>query len=271
MEKLINSGLPISYNEETARLSFYEGLTCAGDGRRNAAALKGLLYNEEGDIDNEHCYDFYRDIVFEEHRELFKKYDFRYDITVIMPGTVNGECKKTSGHYHGYIDGQRFTYPEVYEVLSGEAVYILQKVHNFDIENEEPVIEAIKAVCVKAGQAIIIPPFWGHCSVNAGEGPLIFSNIAVVSCPMHYEPIKQKHGLGAYVLKENGQIKFVKNPYYVNMPEIKEIEPAQNPAMGITFGKPVYWEFIHAPEKFDFLLHPEAFIDAMEAMTKIKK
>lgn len=268
MKKVINSGLPVEYDEGSMRLIFRDGLTCADDGRRNAAALKGLLYNEEGINDDEHCYDFYRDIVFEEHRELFKKYDFRYDITVIMQGTINDECKKTSGHYHGYIEGQTYTYPEVYEVLSGEAVYILQKARNFDKPSEEPEIEEIKAVRVKEGQAVIIPPFWGHCSVNAGEAPLLFSNIAVVACPMHYEPIKQKHGLGAYVLRENGQLKFIKNSNYHHVPDIQVVEPKQNPVLGITFGKPVYREFIRTPKKFDFLLHPKMYLDEMEDMIK---
>lgn len=268
MKEIIHSGLPIWCEEGTTRLSFRDGLTNGGDGGKDAGQMRGLLYREEGMKEDEHCYDFYRDIVFEEHRDLFAKYDFRYDITVIMPGTINGECKKTSGHYHGYIKGTRYTYPEVYEVLSGEAVYVLQKVMNFDKPGEEPVIDEIKAVRVKAGQAIIIPPFWGHCSVNGGDGPLVFSNIAVVSCPMHYEPIREKHGLGIYVLRENGELSFVNNPHYQHVPPLQVVEPKQNPDLGITFGKPVYRAFVNAPEKFDFLLHPDRYPDAMEDMTK---
>jgi glucose-6-phosphate isomerase len=264
MKELKNSGLPIWYDETSYRLEFRDGLTCAGGGGKNASALKGLLYNEEGMNEQEHCYDFYRDIVFEQHRPLYAKYDFRYDITAIMPGTINGECKKTSGHYHGYIEGQHYTYPEVYEVLKGEAIYILQKVKNF--EEPEPDIEQIKAVRVKEGQAIIIPPFWGHCSINGGSGPLFFSNIAVVSCPLFYEPIKAKRGLSLYAVRENGAIKLIKNSNYKRLPDFEVIEPKENPDLGIRFGSPVYKEFINSPEKFDFLLHPHAYLDAMEAM-----
>ena len=269
MKEIKNSGLPVWLDEETFKLSFKNGLTCSGDGGKDTHQLKGLLFDEEDLKEDEHCYDFYRDIVFEEHRNLFSKYDFRYDITVIMPGTVNGECKKTSGHYHGYIKGSNYTYPEVYEVLSGEAIYILQKVRNFDKPEEEPEIECIKAVRVKAGQAIIIPPFWGHCSINAGEGPMIFSNIAVVSCPLHYDPIRKKHGLGAYVVRKQDEIKIIKNHHYNHVPNIKVVTSKQNPELGITFGKPVYNAFINAPDKFDFLLHPEKYMDEMENMLMI--
>ena len=268
MENIKTSGLPIFIDRSSFALQFRDGLTCAGSVKKQAKQLTGLLYAEEGMDGEEYCYEAYRDIVFEKDRALFRKYDFRYDITVIMPGTVQGECKKTSGHYHGYLKDRPFTYPEIYEVLSGKAVYILQKVKNFDRENEEPVIEDLKAVFVEAGQAIIIPPFYGHCSINVGNGPMAFSNIAVVSCPMHYEPLQKKHGLSVYVLKDNNKISFVPNKNYIGVPEINHVIPKENPELGVIFGKPVYGVFIKSPEKFDFLLNPSKYEATMAAMLK---
>lgn len=268
MVEIKESGLPIFYDEVSYELSFHNGLTCAGGGTKKAGDLKGLLYNETNLNEDEHCYDFYRDIVFEKDRSLFKKYDYRYDITAIMPGTVNQEYKKTSGHYHGYIDSQTYTYPEIYEVLNGEVIFFLQKVGNFDKEEEEPKVEEIKAVHVRAGQAIIIPPFYGHCSVNVGESVLYFSNIAVVSCPMHYAPMKRKHGLGYYALEHDTELKFAVNPYYAQVPKLQLVEPSDCPELGITFGKPVYQEFVSHPEKFEFLRNPKPFMNQILEMTK---
>jgi glucose-6-phosphate isomerase len=268
MKELKTSDLPVWLDEGLFDLQFRQGLTCAGSGKKQAGQLKGLLYSEDGIDENEFCYGFYRDIVFEKDRSLFKKYDFRYDITVIMPGTIKGECKKTSGHYHGYIKGQPYTYPEVYEVLEGKACYILQKVRNFDKPDEEPVIEDLKAVFVDAGQAIIIPPFYGHCSINVGDGPMVFSNIAVVSCPLHYEPIQQKHGLSIYVLKEGDRRDLVHNPYYKSVPSVKPVTPTANADLGITFGQSVYKSFIQSPDKFDFLLHPARYENDIDQMLK---
>ncbi len=268
MKEIKTSGLPIFIDEETYKLDLRGGLTCAGSGGKIAGQLKGLLYTEDGMDEKEYCYDAYRDIVFDEDRSLFRKFDFRYDITVIMPGTVQGECKKTSGHYHGYIDQQPYTYPEVYEVLVGKAVYILQKVKNFDKEDEDPFIEDLKAVFVEAGQAIIIPPFYGHCSINVGDGPMVFSNIAVVACPIYYDPMKKRHGLSMYVLKDGDKIKFVANKNYPAVPEIKAVFPRENPSLGITFGKPVYNAFVQEPEKFDFLLAPGKYESAVIEMLK---
>jgi len=266
MKEIYTSGLPILMDEKNFDLEFRDGLTCAGSSKKQAGQMKGLLYARDGFVESDDCYGAYRDIVFERDRALFQKYDFRYDITVIMPGTVGGECKKTSGHYHGYIKDRVYTYPEVYEVLAGKAVYILQKVKNFDRADQEPVIEDLKAVFVEAGQAIIIPPFYGHCSVNVGEGPMVFSNIAVISCPLHYEPIQQKHGLSTYVLKDHQTLVFAPNSNYQKVPAINKIYPKDNPALGISFGHPVYEAFVKAPQKFDFLLNPAPYLSAINKM-----
>jgi glucose-6-phosphate isomerase len=138
---------------------------------------------------------------------------------------------------------------------------------NFDKKGEEPVIEELKAVYVEAGQAIIIPPFYGHCSINAGNTHLIFSNIAVVSCPLFYEPIKQKHGLGYYLVDRDGKQELARNGNYRKIPEIAPVSPKQNPSMGIEFGKSVYQEFVKSPKKFDFLLKPAPYLDEILLMT----
>src|SRR5271157_5416728 len=60
------------------------------------------------------------------YRNVYKKDDIRFDVTVIPPFDVRGECAKTHGHYHpGSEDG--LAYPEVYQVLRGSAVFIIQK------------------------------------------------------------------------------------------------------------------------------------------------
>lgn len=263
-KKLEHSGLPIYYDDQYV-LHFEEGLTCGGGGTKEAEKMRGLLYREENLDGNEICYSFYRDIVFEKDRGLFESRDYRYDITVIMPGEINGECKKTSGHFHGEIQGQTWTYPEIYEVLEGEITFLLQKTRDF--EREDPEFERISAVKVKAGQAIVIPPFCGHGSVNTGDGVGIFSNIAVVSCPLFYEPVKKKHGLSYYIVKEKGQITYIKNDAYADLPKLEVVLPEEDRELGIVFGKPVYQEFVKAPEKFEYLRDPGEYVDRMESMT----
>lgn len=266
--RLSRSDLPIEMEEGTYRLNFHSGLTCGGHGSRSAGDMIPLLRSPDGVDQRELCYHFYRDVCFPVDRAVFQKYDFRYDITVILPGTINGEFKKTSGHYHGYIgEGRAGTYPEIYEVLEGKALYILQKAVNFD-QPEEPVFEDRKAVFVEAGQAIVIPPFYGHCSINVGEGPLAFSNIAVVACPLFYDTVKARRGLSIYALGDGGGVSLENNPRYpaASDSEISRYRPVPAPALGIDFSSEVYSAFIRDPEKFAYLLRPAEYEEQMLSM-----
>lgn len=268
---LSTSGLPITLSENTYKLSFQNHLTCDSEGDKTCNKMVSLLREPDSASETDICYRFYRDICFEEDRSVFQAKDLRYDITVIMPGTIKNECKKTSGHYHGYINNSTYTYPEVYEVLEGRALYILQKVMNFSQE-EEPVISDLKAVYVQKGQMIIIPPFYGHCSINAGDGPLVFSNLAVVSCPLYYKPIEAKHGLSLYACREgNGEITLIPNPCYNHVPEPSIVHPGQNEKLGIQFGHSVYHAFTSFPDTFDYLNHPEDHIDQIESLLASSK
>src|SRR3989338_6210571 len=119
------------------------------------------------------------------------------NITVWESGTVGGEYIKTYGHYHiGNLD-------ETYEILQGEGVALLQKLVE---ENGVPQIDRVqefKAVKVKAGDSIYMPPGYGHLLVNTGKTWLVMSDDSPVegakdsaSMPGHadYEPVKKMRG-----------------------------------------------------------------------------
>ena len=72
-------------------------------------------------------YFMYRDLALTaEDRAYLNEQNLRFDITVIPPGTVGGEYVKTKGHYHP-ISPSGIGYPELYQVLAGEALYHLQR------------------------------------------------------------------------------------------------------------------------------------------------
>lgn len=262
--KLLHSDLPIFWEEETKKLRFETGLLCDGFSEKKQTDMKGLWRSPENLHWEETVYQAYRNIRRPEDEKVFQRYDIRYDITVIRPGKVNGECNKTSGHYHGCVPGSIFPYPEVYEVLKGEVMFIMQKA-DFT-QPGEPEITDLAAVRVGEGQAVIIPPFYGHCSVNPLGETVMFSNLAVVSCPIHYGPIQEKRGLAVYLLKEEAGIRLQKNDNYIRTPEVRVTEGKEEKRMGIEFGKSCYRNFVENPEKYDFLLHPDKYIETMEQM-----
>ena len=264
------SGLPMDLDPETGELTCRDGLLYDGSSQKTAGQMEGLFRSYDPCAADQLVYRAYRNIRFPEDEPLFQKKGLRYDLTVILPGSVNGEYYKTSGHYHGVPELKRVPYPEVYEVVQGEIVFVLQRNEHFSREDGGQITQ-LQAVRVKAGQAVIVPPHCGHGSVNPLDSISAFSNIAVTECPIEYGPVRSHHGLAAYILKDpEGRKPFlaVPNEHYGNLPDIELAQPVENPALGIQFGIPCYQYFITHPDRFNYLLQPDNYMEIIDAMTR---
>ncbi len=98
----------------------------------------------------------------EDARKMDEK-GLRYDITIIPPNKLGLEFVKTAWHYHPFLPGSRITYPEVYEVLEGEAHYLLQRMEE---ERGTEKITDVVVVKAKKGEKVIIPPNYGHVTIK---------------------------------------------------------------------------------------------------------
>ena len=142
------------------------------------------------------------------------------NITVWEPGTISGEYIKTYGHYHiGQLD-------ETYWIIFGEGIAVLQKLavdeNGKMISN---MVDEFKAIKVKAGDTVYMPPGWGHLVVNIGttyfatadNSPVSFDKKQdEASMPGHadYELVKVVQGFAYYVVEHNGQPALKRNPRY---------------------------------------------------------
>lgn len=139
------------------------------------------------------------------------------NITVWETGTVGGEYIKTYGHYHiGNLD-------ETYDILAGEGIALLQKMAVIDGTPAPDVIDLFKAIRVKRGDTVYMPPGHGHLVANIGPTWLVTSDNSPVlgtqdsaSMPGHadYGIVKQMHGFAYYVVEHDGAPALVKNPLY---------------------------------------------------------
>ena len=266
MLELQNSGLPIYLNEENNILALSAPLTYDEFKEKYVEQMIGLFADEK-DLDlSEKVYDVYRGIRYPEDKVYLDKNDFRYDITVVMDGLVNGECKKTSGHFHGFNPQRTNTYPEVYEVIHGRALYVLQKAEHFEHDFDNIILNDVILAVVEAGQSIIIPPNYGHCSINIGQGPMVFSNLAYIPCPVHYDAVQYFHGMSYYVSKKDGKVEIKLNEGYPHVPEAKFARVKENERLGIKFGLPVYKSYKQNPDAFDFLGNPDSYVDEILSM-----
>ncbi|MEI7424708.1 MAG: glucose-6-phosphate isomerase family protein [Candidatus Staskawiczbacteria bacterium] len=138
--------------------------------------------------------------------------ELRYDETVLAPKMLGSEFNKTKGHYH------IGAYPEIYMVLGGTAIYLLQK------KNDAGEIEDVYAVTVKAGECAIMPPFYGHVTINPSETEeLKMANWISDNCKSDYAPFVEKQGACYYYTKEG----WTKNDNYKNTPELRFEQPTK--------------------------------------------
>ncbi len=252
-------GPKVWMDDETYALTFEEGVEPRLSNSKYFAQAKGLAYDENGAPDDELCYTFYQDVMREEDKALFAEHDFTNGITVLMPGLTGGECRKNSGHYHMLNEGHTSTYTEIYEVLVGEAAFVVQEAPNFGNKDEELKVESLTVILAKPGDKVLVPPFCAHCVCNIGEGPMAFGNLAAPS-PLDYGPTNEKHGLGVYILKdEEGNVQYVPNPNYKNLPEIKVMQAVEAPELGADKTISIYDNYVNHPEKFEHLYEPEKY------------
>jgi len=167
---------------------------------------------------NRPLYYMYRGVFRDGDQNTFNQHQIRYDITVLVPGAVGREYIKTVGHFHPLKPNSSETFPEYYEVLAGEALYLLQR------NNKSGEVEEIMAVEAKAGDKVYIPSGFGHVTINPGEGYLVMANLIEKNFSSQYGPFRDKRGAAYYYVKgDNGKGEFVRNGNYHNSVGLKMV------------------------------------------------
>ena len=219
-------------------------------GIRRLFDMKDVIYDRKwlSNAENSELYYMYRELSLSKKDAIaMKEHGLRYDITVIPPQMLGCEFVKTAGHYHPLVPGTQITYPEIYEVLGGEATYILQKPDNEGIND----VILVKA---DAGDKVIIPPGYGHLTINASNKVLKMANWVARDFESIYQPIKEKGG-GAYFILDKGM---VKNPQYEHVPEIKPGKPANLKELGLQKSKEMYG-LVRDLKTLEFLTKPHEY------------
>lgn len=196
-------------------------------------------------VDTE-LYYMYRDLYrTEEEHAIINKHSLRYDITIIPPGMLGREYVKTAGHYHPLVPGTKLSYTEVYQVLEGKATYLLQK------QDGDRICDVI-VYYAKAGDCVLIPPGYGHITINSDTETLKMANWVYRDFSSVYDPIRDSAGGAYYMLKEG----FIPNPKYKKLPPIRFMTVTDHPELGLCSGKDMY-ELVNDISKLGFLGRPQ--------------
>jgi glucose-6-phosphate isomerase len=184
-------------------------------------------------------YRMYRSFMRPSDEKVFKARNLRHDITIMASLVIGSEPNKTLGHYHPVASGG-LTYPEVYHILHGRATYLLQK------EEAGKVTEFV-SVEAKQGDALIIPPNYGHVTVNTGDEPLVMANLVSDRFTSVYGEYVKMGGAAYYLLKDG---RLVANSHYSKLPKPRMAPP------NFRVSKDLYDDFLSYPSCFAYLNQP---------------
>ena len=156
-------------------------------------------------------------------RGIEERDGLRYDITRIPPKMLGQEFVRTKGHYH--FEG----YQELYVVLEGEGIFLMQK-------KGEGKIEDVCYVKAKKGDRLLVPPLYGHVTINPSSETLKMGNWISKECQSDYESIETQGGFSYYYT----QAGWVKNQNYEEVLKLRSVVPLES-----------------MPRNLDFLKRPE--------------
>lgn len=236
------SGLPLKL--DGGRLVFGKGIEKIVPEARTRERMLPVLKEPDSKAPQEFYY-MYRGIHLAEDNAKIMAAKIRYDITILPPFRAGSEYNKTFGHYHPMVKGTSTWYPEVYEVLHGRALYLLQNGFEFLVFD------------ARKGDKCIMLPGFGHVTVNPSENEVLaMANWVFPGFSSDYNPIEEKKGAEWYYTKDG----FMPNRNYGVSHPIKLIAPKGFGEFGLT-QKPVYSEAMKNPKKFEWLWRPEDFTE----------
>ncbi|MFA4819642.1 MAG: glucose-6-phosphate isomerase family protein [Candidatus Aenigmatarchaeota archaeon] len=187
---------------------------------RMLSEMKSTIYDKKwlSSVKDFPAYWFYRDVYLDkDEKDEINRNDVQFDITIIPPVTFGLELPKTKGHHHPTVSGLKITYPEIYQVISGKALFIFQK------DNGKEVFDVVM-VQAKKGDIAIIPPNYGHVTINDSSEELRISNIVCRSFSSDYSVMEKNSGASYYKMHDQ---KIIRNSSYSKCSPPRFLKPVR--------------------------------------------
>ena len=179
-------------------------------------------------------------------RSWLAEHQLRFDITVIPPREICGEFIKTKGHYHPN-NPSGTGYPEIYEVLAGEAHYLIQ-----DTDCSHVVM-----IMACAGDIVVVPPGYGHVTINPSRTTsLQMANIVSSGFLSNYQRYEAQRGAAFFEMVKEG---FVQNPAYAKHPYLRLARARRPEDVRNTITAPLYDLIEKRAPVLEFLNYPERY------------
>ena len=138
------------------------------------------------------------------YRGIKEENGLRHNITIILAKELGKEFAKTKGHIHIGNFG------ETYTVLEGQAIFLMQK-------TKDDFVDDVYAVKAKKGESVIIPPYYGHVTINPSSIDLKTADWSSIECKSDYSLFEKLQGACYYYTKDG----WIKNNNYKTVPPLR--------------------------------------------------
>lgn len=152
------------------------------------------------------------------YRGVEKQNGIRYDITVIPPRMLGQEFVRTKGNRNSD------NFAELYIVLEGEALFLMQKSKN-------GIVEDIIAIKAKKADYVLVPADHAVIIINASKKELKTGNWVSEKNENIYEELEKMEGMCYFYTREG----WIKNKNYKKIPKLKFEKPLKEKPKDLGF------------------------------------
>ncbi len=249
------TGLPFLLDDMTYHAIIGPEVRSPLYGVRTDEEIRRVLLDQNADLPDV-VYWMMRDLGLKEEPYRKETHSLRYDISYFVPAMFGREYLKTSGHYHPAPVTGGPAYPEVYGVLHGKAIYLLQKVSDIDAGLADACVEDCIIVEGNPGDKVVMPPDYGHVTINPLPVPLAMSNWVSSEFSSQYGAVEEARGFAYYMVDGEGGPHWVRNPLYGDAPPLRRARVREVPELGLRRDVPLYEAGQEHPEVMEWLNNP---------------
>ena len=250
---MFETGLGITFDETTHE--FVYPSTVFGPPRAEQRYLKDILHSmaDHEAKGPEIVYSIAMDVGLKKDRADLMTRELLFGIVAYANGSIGEEPVKSQGHIHAISNSCLMSTPEVYEIWSGEAIIYMQ-----ERATDNP--GRCYAIHAKAGEVVIVPPGWAHCTINASKTErMIFGAWCVRDFGFEYADVREHNGLAFYPkFDAQGTIIWEQNPSY-QAEKLIEKKPREYSEFSIDTERPIYQQYEQETAKFDFVVRPDLY------------
>lgn len=185
----------------------------------------------------------------EDYIEISKR-NLLYGAVIYNKGNIGDEPIRSQGHIHAISKSCMSSTCEVYEIWIGEAIIYMQESGTDDAGR-------CYAIHGKAGDIIVVPPYWVHATINANpKEEMAFGAWCVKDYGFDYDDVRRHQGIAYYPRLEENKILWDKNENYKTSSFI-EMNAIDYPMLNLERGKSIYKQFKENPDRFLFVSQPQ--------------